>query len=93
MPDEALVVRGGRNEPGDIERGMGIHPCGVSGFQWNAPLAFRLMTWRSHFLTAGLALRQWELFERRAETSCGLLEGPLTTRLWLGWPRKPRVVF
>jgi hypothetical protein len=31
IPDEALVVRGGRNRPEDIERAMGIHPSGVTG--------------------------------------------------------------
>jgi len=31
LPDEALVVRGGRNRPEDIRRGMGIHPSGVTG--------------------------------------------------------------
>jgi hypothetical protein len=29
--DEALVVRGGRNLPADIERGTGTHPSGVTG--------------------------------------------------------------
>ena len=31
IPDEALVVRGGRNRPEDIARGTGTHPCGVTG--------------------------------------------------------------
>ena len=31
IPDEALVVRGGRNQPADLERGMGRHPSGVTG--------------------------------------------------------------
>jgi hypothetical protein len=31
IPDEALVVRGGRNQPEDLRRGMGTHPSGVSG--------------------------------------------------------------
>ncbi|MBD2307463.1 flavoredoxin [Chroococcidiopsis sp. FACHB-1243] len=31
IPDEALVVRGGRNRPEDIRRGIGTHPSGVSG--------------------------------------------------------------
>ena len=31
LPDDALVVRGGRNRPEDIERGYGFHPCGLSG--------------------------------------------------------------
>jgi len=30
-PDEALVVRGGRNRPEDIERGTGTHPSGITG--------------------------------------------------------------
>jgi hypothetical protein len=30
IPDDAFVVRGGRNHPEDIERGTGIHPSGVS---------------------------------------------------------------
>ena len=31
IPDEALVVRGGRNRPVDIVRGTGTHPSGVTG--------------------------------------------------------------
>lgn len=31
IPDEALVVRGGRNQPEDLRRGMAIHPSGVTG--------------------------------------------------------------
>jgi hypothetical protein len=31
IPDDALVVRGGRNRPEDIERGTGTHPSGVTG--------------------------------------------------------------
>src|SRR5438046_3041386 len=31
IPDDALVVRGGRNRPDDIARGMGTHPSGATG--------------------------------------------------------------
>ena len=31
IPDQALVVRGGRNRPEDIERGIGTHPSGITG--------------------------------------------------------------
>jgi hypothetical protein len=31
IPDEALVVRGGRNQPADLLRGIGTHPSGVTG--------------------------------------------------------------
>jgi hypothetical protein len=31
IPDEALVVRGGRNQPEDLRRGTRIHPSGVTG--------------------------------------------------------------
>lgn len=31
IPSEALVVRGGRNRPEDIQRGTGTHPSGVTG--------------------------------------------------------------
>jgi len=31
IPDEALVVRGGRNQPADLVRATGIHPSGVTG--------------------------------------------------------------
>ena len=31
IPDEALVVRGGRNQPSDLRRGTTIHPSGVTG--------------------------------------------------------------
>ncbi len=29
--DDALVVRGGKNRPEDIERGTGTHPSGITG--------------------------------------------------------------
>ncbi|WP_460203016.1 flavoredoxin [Scytonema sp. NUACC21] len=31
IPDEALVVRGGRNRPEDIKRATGTHPSGITG--------------------------------------------------------------
>ena len=31
MPDEALVVRSGRNRPEDIARGTATHPSGITG--------------------------------------------------------------
>jgi hypothetical protein len=31
IPDEALVVRGGRNQPDDLRRGMQMHPSGFAG--------------------------------------------------------------
>ena len=31
IPDDAVVIRGGRNRPDDIRRGTGTHPSGVSG--------------------------------------------------------------
>jgi hypothetical protein len=31
IPDEALVVRGGRNHPEDLRRGTRSHPSGVTG--------------------------------------------------------------
>jgi hypothetical protein len=31
IPDEAVVVRGGRNLPADLRRGVGTHPSGVTG--------------------------------------------------------------
>jgi hypothetical protein len=31
IPDEALVVRGGRNQPEDLRRGTQTHPSGVTG--------------------------------------------------------------
>jgi hypothetical protein len=31
IPDEAVVVRGGRNLPADLRRGTNTHPCGVTG--------------------------------------------------------------
>jgi hypothetical protein len=31
IPDEAVVVRGGRNQPADLRRGTGVHPSGVTG--------------------------------------------------------------
>ena len=31
IPDDALVIRGGRNQPVDLRRGTGTHPSGVTG--------------------------------------------------------------
>jgi hypothetical protein len=31
IPDDAIVVRGGRNRPEDIARAAGTHPSGVTG--------------------------------------------------------------
>jgi hypothetical protein len=31
IPDEATVVRGGRNLPDDLRRGISVHPSGVTG--------------------------------------------------------------
>jgi hypothetical protein len=31
IPDEALVVRGGRNQPDDLRRGLQTHSSGVTG--------------------------------------------------------------
>jgi hypothetical protein len=31
IPNEALVVRGGRNRPEDIQRATGTHPSGITG--------------------------------------------------------------
>jgi hypothetical protein len=31
IPDDAMVVRGGRNAPADVRRGTGTHPSGVTG--------------------------------------------------------------
>jgi hypothetical protein len=31
IPDEAIVMRGGRNRVEDIQRGIGTHPSGITG--------------------------------------------------------------
>lgn len=31
IPDDALVIRGGKNQTQDIQRGTGRHPAGVTG--------------------------------------------------------------
>jgi hypothetical protein len=31
IPNEAFVVRGGRNRPEDIQRAIGTHPSGITG--------------------------------------------------------------
>ena len=31
ISDDALVIRGGRNQPEDLERGTGTHPSGTTG--------------------------------------------------------------
>ena len=32
LPDDALVVRGGQNRPEDLQRRLGTHPSGVTGW-------------------------------------------------------------
>ena len=31
IPDDALVIRGGKNQASDIQRGTGTHPAGITG--------------------------------------------------------------
>ena len=31
IPDNALVIRGGKNQASDIQRGTGTHPAGITG--------------------------------------------------------------
>ena len=31
IPDDALVIRGGKNQASDIQRGTGTHPAGIIG--------------------------------------------------------------
>ena len=31
IPDDALVIRGGKNQAIDIQRGTGTHPAGITG--------------------------------------------------------------
>lgn len=38
IPDEALVIRGGRNRPENIQRGTGTHPSGVTGISVESAL-------------------------------------------------------
>lgn len=40
IPDEAIVVRGGRNRPVDILRGTQTHPSGFTGFSVECATAF-----------------------------------------------------
>ncbi|MBD2194345.1 MULTISPECIES: flavoredoxin [Calothrix] len=42
IPDEALVVRGGRNRPEDIERSIGTHPSGVTGISVESAVGLSL---------------------------------------------------
>ena len=51
LPDDALVVRGGRNGPDDIRRAMATHPSGVTGISvMSAPAlpATELASWLPH---------------------------------------------
>ena len=51
IPEEALIMRGGRNQPQDLRRGTGTHPIGVTGVWWNVPRGCRWRNWRGPFLT------------------------------------------
>jgi hypothetical protein len=42
IPDEAVVVRGGKNLPADIVRGTGTHPSGVTGVSVECALGVRV---------------------------------------------------
>lgn len=36
LPDDALVVRGGQNNPDSVRKGFGTHPSGVTGISVNS---------------------------------------------------------
>jgi hypothetical protein len=40
IPDEAVVLRGGRNRPEDLRRGTGTHPSGVTGVSVECAVRF-----------------------------------------------------
>jgi hypothetical protein len=42
IPDDALVVRGGKNRPEDVDRGIGMHPSGIVGISVNAAVGVDL---------------------------------------------------
>lgn len=42
IPDEALVIRGGRNLPDDIRRGTGTHPSGITGISVECALGYSI---------------------------------------------------
>lgn len=43
IPDEALVIRGGRNRPEDIQRGTGTHPSGITGIPVECAVGLTVM--------------------------------------------------
>jgi hypothetical protein len=53
VPDEALVVRGGKNRPEDILRGTGLHPSGVVGISVECAIGISVEE-----LAAGIPHRQ-----------------------------------
>jgi len=53
IPDDALVLRGGRNRPEDLERGTGTHPSGVTGVSVESAAGLSMQE-----LAAGIPHRQ-----------------------------------
>ena len=53
IPDDALVLRGGRNRPEDLERGTGTHPNGVTGVSVESAAGLSVQE-----LSAGIPHRQ-----------------------------------
>jgi hypothetical protein len=53
IPDEAVVVRGGRNLPADLRRGTGTHPSGITGVSVECAVGIPLEE-----LAAGIPHRQ-----------------------------------
>ncbi|MEX2188331.1 MAG: hypothetical protein WD875_16105 [Pirellulales bacterium] len=44
IPDDAVAIRGGRSRPIDFERGIGVHPSGVTGVSVNCAAGVPLET-------------------------------------------------
>jgi hypothetical protein len=65
IPNEAIVLRGGRNRPKDIRCGIGTHPSGVTGISVECGKGYRFRNYLHPSRTGKSVLRRLGQFERQ----------------------------
>ena len=68
IPDKALVVRGGRNLPTDLERASATHPSGVTGVSVQCDVGVPVRCWRRPCRTDASGSLRSVRFAQRVET-------------------------
>ncbi|MEO6862557.1 MAG: hypothetical protein ABI180_13680 [Microcoleus sp.] len=73
IANEALVVRGGRNYPEDIQRAIGTHPSGITGISVECAVELSVAELALAIPHGQVVLPQWLKFARKVEMSSVLL--------------------